>query len=195
MAVLPKRGRITLPSELEEPGEIPVPSGMQEALSAMVDQRFLRSTKQQELQWRALREWRVRDADTYQWSYNTAHPKLLEFERAFVKACANHGVPMYAHNVIRDKEWQGSLKSDGFSDLTDGCHMYGMGADIVHSKYHWQLTKEQWAVVGHIGKEVAMVRGLGKVIEWGGDWKKRWDPAHWQIRNWRQFKESYPWQR
>ena len=54
--------------------------------------------------------------------------------------------------------------------------------DIVHASRAWNLTKKEWDVLGSIGKEIARKRNLK--MEWGGDWKF-YDPAHWQIKDWR----------
>jgi len=165
---------------------------MQQALQAMVDKTFLKSTKQQELQWRALTERVTRDGQG-QKRIEGAHHDLLGFLYLFIKACGSHGIPMHTHNLLRDAKHQQQLLDAGNSLIAESSHMYGMGADCVHSKLYWNLTKDQWAILGHIGKEVAANNGLGKIIEWGGDWKRFPDPAHWQIRNWRQYKDQYPW--
>jgi hypothetical protein len=61
--------------------------------------------------------------------------------------------------------------------------------DIIHASRAWNLTKKEWDVLGSIGKEIARKRNLK--MEWGGDWDGRegrpkfYDPAHWQIKNWR----------
>ena len=71
-------------------------------------------------------------------------------------------------------------------------HNKGCAVDIVHSVKGWGLTDRQWLVVGHVGKEVAAAKGFK--LEWGGDWRNKpsdiigWDPAHWQVTDWRDVR-------
>ena len=50
----------------------------------------------------------------------------------------------------------------------------------------------QWKLLAHIGKEVIAQKGLAiSSMAWGGDWTF-YDPAHWQIENWKAIREGYP---
>lgn len=149
-----------------------VPGDMRDALNAMKDMAFLKHPTYEAQQWRANRE--------------NAHLLILEFERAFIKRCAYLGIPMFAHTVVRDRKEQQRVYDEGFSKtkpVLKWAHQH-CAADIVHSKYAWNLTKDQWKLLGHIGKEVAHM--LGIAIVWGGDWKSPWDPAHWELAQWRE---------
>lgn len=66
-------------------------------------------------------------------------------------------------------------------------HNHGFAVDIVHGTKAWELTRKQWDLVGHIGKEVAASMGIH--VEWGGDWSF-YDPAHWELANWRDIGRS-----
>lgn len=158
---------------------------LNEALRGMADRPFLGSVKHQEYQWRAVRD--------------GAHPDLLEFERVFLRQMAKQGIPMYAHSMVRSANEQRALFDRGASrdSPRDGIWPHkGCAVDLVHSVFHWNLTPEQWLLVGHIGKDAAR---LAKVkVEWGGDWKKPgeklgWDPAHWQLAGWRMLMGGFPW--
>ena len=117
------------------------------------------------------------------------HPTLLEFERVFIKRMAKLGVPMFAHCVYRGDVEQQRLYVKGLSKARPGesPHNSGLGVDIVHGTKAWDLTRKQWELVGHIGKEVAA--SLGIKVEWGGDWSF-YDPAHWELANWRDIGRS-----
>lgn len=149
-----------------------VPNDMRDALRKLVDNDFLDHPRYQEQQWRASRK--------------GAHLLILEFEKAMVKRCRELGIPMYAHTVVRDQDTQQRLFKEGFSKTpgtSEWAHEH-CAADIVHSRYAWNLTKDQWKLLGHIGKEVAQTRGIA--IVWGGDWKSPYDPAHWELAQWRE---------
>jgi len=149
-----------------------VPGDMQDAMRALQDWPFLGHPRYQEQQWRAHRE--------------NAHLLILEFEKAMVKRCAELGIPMFAQTVVRTRKMQAHLYRNGLSK-NDGTKEYAhqhCAADIVHSKYAWKISEDQWKLLGHIGKEVAHLRGIA--IVWGGDWKDPYDPAHWELAQWRE---------
>ena len=123
-------------------------------------------------------------------SRDGTHPDVLEFERRLVARCLKLGVPMFAHCFVRSDEEQNSLYVRGLSKARAGQspHNYGLAVDIVHGTKAWDLTRKQWEIVGHVGKEVA--RQLGLDVEWGGDWSF-YDPAHWQLANWRDIGSTW----
>lgn len=141
-----------------------------EALQGLAHAEFLKSIKYQEQQWRAERA--------------GAWGDILDFEKAFVKAMADLKVPVFAHCVVRTLDEQARLFKEGRSKARggDGPHTHGCAVDIIHSLRAWDMPKKAWAIFGHVGKEVAQKRGIE--ITWGGDWKF-YDPAHWEITNWR----------
>ncbi|MBB3387282.1 hypothetical protein FHT82_000002 [Rhizobium sp. BK275] len=119
-----------------------------------------------------------------------SHPDIVEFERRFTARFRKLGVPMFAHCFVRGMVEQDSLFAAGLSKAHGGQspHNYGLAVDIVHGTKAWDLTRKQWELVGHVGHEVA--RQLGVNVEWGGDWKF-YDPAHWEIANWRDIGTSW----
>jgi len=147
----------------------------------MADKPFLASQRWQEQQWRANRE--------------GAHPDIIEFERVFIKRMSKLGVPMFAHEMVRTAERQDDLYALGNSRAKAGqsAHQYGCAVDIVHSTKAWGLSEKEWLLVGHVGKELITQKGLAIAsLAWGGDWSF-YDPAHWEIIDWRTEKEKFPW--
>lgn len=134
---------------------------------------FLRSDKWDEQQQRAIRK--------------DARPEIIEFEKAFIKRMASLGVPMFAHNMVRTVSEQNALYARGVSKAKGmkGPHTHGCAVDIVHSLLGWNIPDKGWKLIGHIGNEVAAASGID--IEWGGSWKKFYDPAHWELTNWREI--------
>lgn len=150
--------------------------GYASALRVICDPEFLRSEKHQEQHWRANRE--------------GAHEKILLFENRFITRMQKLRVPMYAHNMVRTPAEQMAVFVQGHSQK-DGRTPYAHKAwavDIVHGVLQWDMTPQSWRLIGHIGKEVAVQNGI-KIV-WGGDWKKPWDPAHWELANWRELASN-----
>lgn len=141
------------------------------ALRAIVNRPFLETPKWRQQQWTANRE--------------GADEAILAFEKRMIKEMAALGVPMFAHNMVRTPQEQRAVYVQGHSNH-DGTKPYAHrkhAVDIVHSVFAWGMTRDQWAVIGHVGKECG--RRLGIELVWGGDWKRPYDPAHWEIAGWR----------
>lgn len=152
------------------------PDAFASELAGMIDRPFCFSQKYGEQQGRADR--------------TGAQAEILEFERTFVKRANRLGIPLFAHCVNRGSEEQNRLFSDGRSKARAGesPHNFGAAVDIIHGTKGWQLTRRQWAILGHIGKELA--GGSGYRVKWGGDWEF-YDPAHWELSLWRDIRASY----
>nr|QJB21440.1 MAG: hypothetical protein [Microvirus sp.] len=95
------------------------------------------------------------------------------------------GVPMYAHSVWRTPEEQQARYVAGHSKAKAGQspHQYGLAVDLIHGIRGWDMPDDSWRMIGHIGKEVAAQNGVP--IVWGGDFKSLYDPAHWELKGWR----------
>jgi hypothetical protein len=159
----------------------PVPdTGYSQALLGMVDRLYLKSAKYGDQQRRV--------------DFDLAHPVVAEFSHLFVRRMASLGVPMFPHCVFRSKEEQETAFKLGHSKARygDSPHNFGCAVDIIHSRHLWDLSPRQWQLIGHVGKELAAAKGFKLV--WGGDWKRYpdavigWDPAHWQLANWREVR-------
>ncbi|MDN2583396.1 M15 family metallopeptidase [Aquibium sp. ELW1220] len=119
-----------------------------------------------------------------------AQPEILDFERALIKRAFKLGIPLFAHCVNRGSAEQNRLYRLRRSKARAGesPHNFGAAVDIVHGIKAWALTRRQWQIIGHLGKEIATQRGLAVV--WGGDWEF-YDPAHWELANWREIRARY----
>lgn len=175
---------MTMAAEMAGRSDPPLPSSddpsailYADALRVIMNRDFCFSEKYREQQTRALRD--------------NAHPEILEFERLFIKRLYKFGVPMFGHCVWRDPDTQARLYVAGKSKAKPGAspHQHGCAVDIIHGTKGWNIPDKSWAIIGHIGKELALSKGWK--IEWGGDWKRSadaivgWDPAHWQLVKWR----------
>lgn len=160
------------------PGETPVPSTYHEALQGLVNREFLGSQRWQQQQWRADRA--------------GANPGLLEFERRFIRRMTRLGIPVFAAEFVRSEARQNDLYALGNSRARGGesPHQFGLAFDLVHSVHGWNIDRKAWALIGHAGKELAAQAGVP--VEWGGDWKF-YDPAHWQLADWKDKRQWFPW--
>lgn len=122
-----------------------------------------------------------------------AHPDILEFERTLVRDAKAVGVPLYAHCVVRSLEQQALEYAQGDSKVKYGAHNCGCAVDLIHGTRGWNMSPDSWRMIGHMGREIIKAKGLGLVsLAWGGDWGF-YDPAHWEVADWRKVKDEYPW--
>ncbi len=119
-----------------------------------------------------------------------ADPRILEFESKLIGRAFKLGVPLFAHCVVRGSQDQNQLFREGRSKARAGesPHNFGAAVDIVHSLKAWDLTRKQWEIIGHLGNEAAA--SIGVKVTWGGTWKF-WDPAHWELADWRSIRAAY----
>lgn len=145
-------------------------TGFTSAIAGIAHADFCKSIKFSEMQLRA------NDLE--------AHPDILAFRDGLVRRMRAIDVPMYGHCVWRTPDEQLALFERGRTKAMPGesPHNWGCAVDIVHCRFHWDLTERQWAVIGHVGKLVAASAGLK--VTWGGDWKF-YDPAHWELTDWK----------
>lgn len=155
------------------PEVIPLPA----ALRSMVDRQFLRSEKHEAQKWRASRE--------------GAHPDILEFEKRLITRMRKQHVPLFTLCCVRTPADQTMAYIKGHSRAKAGQspHQYGMAVDIIHGTRGYDLHKQAWSLLGHIGKEISVQSGIA--ITWGGDWKF-YDPAHWELKEWRTLAKTWP---
>nr|QJB21492.1 MAG: hypothetical protein [Microvirus sp.] len=131
------------------------------------------------------------------------HPDMATFAQAFLRDCHRRCFPILCSELLRDGDRQDLLFKQGFSKARAGesAHNFGMAGDFFHWKRGWDLSPEEWLILGEIGMEVA--RKTKIPMNWGGDdvqrekiWPPkngdprtydnfRWDPAHFEMANWR----------
>lgn len=138
-------------------------------------------------------------ARTLKSSIEGVDPDLKDFSTAFLKELKRRGMPFFPHCYVRSGAVQDSLYAQGVTKARAGesSHNWGMAVDIVHFGRFWNLSHKEWAVIGHIGLEVARRRNLK--LSWGGNWSF-YDPAHWELSDWKarilrtvpgDFKEAF----
>jgi hypothetical protein len=147
---------------------------LRQSLAAIANRQFCQGVKYSEQQMRADRD--------------GAHPEIIEFGRLLVKRMRRLDVPMFESTMWRTMDDQQAAYVMGHSSAKPGqsAHNYGCAVDVIHGVKGWDLTRQEWSIIGHVGKELAAQRGFK--LTWGGDWKRPWDPAHWELTEWRSNK-------
>lgn len=173
-----------------------LPGKFEDALKGMRSHERLASEKLQEQRLRAVMDGAHPDI-VGGWKPSTkwtpSEPRYSEcrgFVPVFLRRMDALGVPMFAYCIWRSFDEQEAVRKAGNSKAGAGGspHQYGCAVDLIHSIRGWGLNKQQWAVIGHVGKEVAA--SLGLRVVWGGDWDF-YDPAHFEVKDWRDVRRVF----
>lgn len=119
--------------------------------------------------------------------------RLMRWSAVFVELARMRGIPLYVHCAFRTEAEQAKVNASGNSKAgyPRSPHNIGEAVDIVHGVYHWNLTRQEWAFLAVLGwRALDLVnRDLKKVdqlqLTWGGSFKSIWDPAHWEVTDYR----------
>lgn len=123
--------------------------------------------------------------------------RLQAWAALFVEIARRKDIPLFVHSAFRTKAEQDALVERGVSRARWplSAHNIGEAVDIVHGEYAWSLTNDEWKLLGIIGREAerrinARLKAANRLIlNWGGDEGPgdtfRWDPAHWEIADFR----------
>lgn len=138
---------------------------------------------------RSLRDRAYFDAERHRgdqvFSRGGADPRMVKFAQAFLKAAHEQKIPLRVFNIWRSPEAQLAYKRRGTSNAGPGQspHNYGLAVDMIHAVRAWDLTRDEWDMLGVMGKEIARRQNLK--VKWGGEFKSLYDPAHWELRDWK----------
>ena len=116
-------------------------------------------------------------------NWRGTHFALIEFYSLLYKQLRKNGYPVYCHTAYRHPKLQAMLQRQGNSLVNSGPHQRGAAIDLVHSHFHWNAHRDFWRLIGNMGEHIIRQRNLP--LEWGGRWSNFPDPAHWQIKHWR----------
>lgn len=132
------------------------------------------------------------------WAY--ADPRLMRWAALFIEYARKRGIPLYVHCALRSESFQNALKAQGrsFAAYPRSAHNIGEAVDIVHSVFHWELSKQEWLYLNALGNlALERVNSTLKASEklsltWGGDFRSLYDPAHWEISDYRKRIRALP---
>lgn len=120
-------------------------------------------------------------------------PRLKYWAALFVETARKRGIPLYVHTARRGRAEQDKLKALGRSKAAFGksAHNIGEAVDIVHGLYHWDMHKAEWDLLHVLGRLVLdrvnaqLPKDRKLQLTWGGTFKSLYDPAHWEISDFR----------
>lgn len=120
-------------------------------------------------------------------------PRLMVFAATFVHMAARRNVPLYVHTALRSRAAQEAVKASGASRAAYGRspHNIGEAVDVVHGVFHWDMNSEEWKFLYALGRlaeahvNVSLKTQNKLVLTWGGNFRSLYDPAHWEIADFR----------
>lgn len=124
-------------------------------------------------------------------------PRLMYWAAVFVELARKRNIPLYVHSALRGKHEQTALVASGASKAPypRSAHNIGEAVDVVHSVFHWELSPQEWQLLRVIGRRALdlvnarLPKPRKLSLNWGGDEgptdRFRWDPAHWELSDFR----------
>ena len=128
-------------------------------------------------------------------NYEGVHPDIVTFWKGMQKECQKRNISVRAFEFVRSMEKQEYYYKTGRSKARAGRSAHNIGGlglsaavDIISTERAWDLTKKEWDILITIGYEVARKKKI-KVVN-GSEFSKLYDPAHWELRDWRKWREA-----
>uniref|UniRef100_UPI0025ED276C M15 family metallopeptidase n=1 Tax=uncultured Sphingomonas sp. TaxID=158754 RepID=UPI0025ED276C len=137
----------------------------------------------------------VRRAD---WSF--CDVRLVVWAAQFQMMAKQREIPLYVHAALRSKAVQDAHRRNGTSKVKypNSAHNIGEAVDVVHGTYHWDLNKAEWNLLHALGRLAldrvnTRLKAADKLsLTWGGHFKTLYDPAHWEISDYRHRTRELP---
>lgn len=134
----------------------------------------------------------MRQWDRADWQH--VDMRLMRWAAMTQEYARKRGIPLYVHSAFRTRNEQNQLVARGVSrtPYPNSAHNIGEAVDIVHGTYHWEMTRQEWDMIGILGQRAldrlnaTLAKSRQLNLTWGGTWSKPWDPAHWEISDYRQ---------
>lgn len=128
-------------------------------------------------------------------NYEGVHPDIVTFWKGMQKECQKRNISVRAFEFVRSMEKQEYYYKTGRSKARAGRSAHNIGGlglsaavDVISTERAWDLTKKEWDILITIGYEVARKKKI-KVVN-GSEFSKLYDPAHWELRDWRKWREA-----
>lgn len=148
----------------------------------------------------------LRQSHRADWQH--ADPRLMRWAALYVEYARKRGVPLYVHCALRTEAEQAAVNAQGNSKAAypRSAHNIGEAVDVVHSVYHWDMTAQEWAYLHVLGLNAlhrinATLKNPGPKVPlhqtklhltWGGHFKTLYDPAHWEVADYRNRIQRLP---
>lgn len=128
-------------------------------------------------------------------NYDGVHPDIITFWKGMQKECQKRNISVRAFEFVRSMDKQEYYYKTGRSKAPPGRSPHNIGGlgisaavDVISTERAWDLTKKEWDILITIGYEVARKKKI-KVVN-GSEFSKLYDPAHWELRDWRKWREA-----
>ena len=128
-------------------------------------------------------------------NYEGVHPDIVTFWKGMHKECQKRNISVRAFEFVRSMDKQEYYYKTGRSKARAGRSAHNIGGlglsaavDVISTERAWDLTKKEWDILISIGYEVARKKKI-KVVN-GSEFSKLYDPAHWELRDWRKWREA-----
>lgn len=140
----------------------------------------------------------MRQGERADWAH--VDRRLMFWAALVVEYGRKRGIPLYVHCALRSEAEQAKVNAMGNSKAKypRSAHNIGEAVDIVHGVFHWEMTRAEWAYIHVLGR-LALDRVNAQLpkddklhLTWGGDFKSIWDPAHWEITDYRSRIRELP---
>lgn len=138
--------------------------------------------------------------------------RLMRWSAIFIELARKRGIPLYTHCAFRTEAEQAKASSGGNSKAAypRSAHNIGEAVDIVHGVYHWTMTEKEWSLLHVLGlraldlvnaqllakpsknKDGTFNNDAKLSLTWGGTFKGLYDPAHWEITDYRNRIQRLP---
>lgn len=133
----------------------------------------------------------LRQCERADWAHTD--PRLAVWSSIFIHMALKRGIPLYVHCALRDEAGQRAVANAGRSKVSypNSAHNIGEAVDIVHGTLHWEMSQPEWALLGVLGRlaldrlNAALKKEHKLSLTWGGSWRF-YDPAHWEISDYRE---------
>ena len=133
----------------------------------------------------------LRQSERADWQHVDA--RLQRWAALFIEYARKRGVPLYVHCCFRGEAEQNEANHKGNSKAPypRSAHNIAEAVDIVHSVYHWDLTPKEWKFLVVLAQLAlnrvnATLKAADKLhLVWGGDFHSIYDPAHWEVADYR----------
>ncbi len=126
--------------------------------------------------------------------------RIMRWSALFIEYARKRAIPLYVHSAFRTEAEQVALIARGVTraPYPRSPHNIGCAVDIVHSVFHWDLTSREWQLLHVLGllalDRINSTLPVSAKLEliWGGSFKGLYDPAHWEITDFRSRIERLP---
>lgn len=129
--------------------------------------------------------------------WQNVDPQLVRLAGAVLRWFDKIEVPLWVHSAFRTELEQEALLRRGVSKarFPNAPHCQGAAIDLIHARYAWDLTPGEWFNIAAVVRMCWFKISPDEPLVWGGSWVRGtptadrvgWDPAHYELRNWRDW--------